>query len=53
YGKENGTGLGLAVAQKIIQDHGGRIQVESSTEHGTVFKITLPLVNPSVRAFKL
>lgn len=53
FGKENGTGLGLAVAQKIIQDHGGRIQVESSTEHGTVFKITLPLVNPSVRAFKL
>lgn len=42
YGKENGTGLGLAVVQKIIQDHGGEISVESTGHDGTVFKIVLP-----------
>ncbi len=43
YGKENGSGMGLAVAQKIIQDHGGEISVERSSETGTVFKLTMPL----------
>ena len=43
YGKENGSGMGLAVAQKIIQDHSGEISVERTSEIGTVFKITLPL----------
>lgn len=42
YGKENGTGLGLAVVQKIVQDHGGEISVERTTEGMTVFRITLP-----------
>ncbi len=43
YGKENGTGLGLTVVQKIVQDHGGDIIVEKTSEEGTVFRITLPL----------
>lgn len=42
-GKENGTGLGLTVVQKIVQDHGGDISVESTSEEGTVFRLTLPL----------
>lgn len=42
YGKENGTGLGLAVVQKIIQDHGGEILVERTAEGRTVFRIVLP-----------
>jgi signal transduction histidine kinase len=42
YGKENGTGLGLAVVQKIIQDHGGEIIAERSTQGKTVFRIVLP-----------
>lgn len=42
YGKENGTGLGLAVVQKITQDHGGAISVERTPEGRTVFRLTLP-----------
>jgi signal transduction histidine kinase len=42
YGKENGTGLGLAVVQKIVQDHGGRITVERTTQGRTIFKVVLP-----------
>jgi signal transduction histidine kinase len=43
FGKENGSGMGLAVAQKIVQHHGGEISVERTSEAGTVFKLTMPL----------
>lgn len=41
-GKENGTGLGLTIVQKIVQDHGGIVQVESTSSAGTTFLIELP-----------
>ena len=47
YGKENGTGLGLTVVQKIIQDHGGDVTVEKTSPEGTVFRITLPIIASS------
>ena len=40
--KLGGTGLGLAVSQKIIQEHGGDISVTSSLARGTEFMISLP-----------
>jgi nitrogen-specific signal transduction histidine kinase len=42
YGKENGTGLGLTIAQKIVQDHHGSLHLESSTPGRTVMEILLP-----------
>ncbi|HYM77584.1 MAG TPA: HAMP domain-containing sensor histidine kinase [Candidatus Dormibacteraeota bacterium] len=42
FGKENGTGLGLAVVQKIVQDHNGEIFVERTGQGKTVFRIVLP-----------
>ncbi len=43
--KEHGTGLGLSVAQQIVEEHGGRIFVESSVGVGTKFTIVLPVSN--------
>lgn len=42
--KDTGTGLGLSIIQRIIEDHGGEIQLISSNEKGTKFKISLPLL---------
>jgi PAS domain S-box-containing protein len=41
--KTQGTGLGLAVTHKIIQEHSGRVRVESIWGSGAAFKIYLPL----------
>src|SRR6185436_11267733 len=41
--KPDGTGLGLAVSKKIVDDHGGRVEVQSTIGKGTTFRILLPL----------
>jgi PAS domain S-box-containing protein len=40
--KEEGTGLGLAIVHRIVQDHKGRIRVQSGSGNGTVFYIYFP-----------
>ena len=42
HGKENGTGLGLTIAQKIVQDHHGSLHLESSVPGRTIMEIILP-----------
>lgn len=48
--KETGTGLGLAVARKIVLCHGGYLSIESSTPGGTVFLLRLPRKSTSAPA---
>ncbi len=46
--REEGTGLGLALVQKIILSHNGTIQVNSRPGEGTSFRITLPPHQPEL-----
>ena len=51
--KPNGTGLGLAVVQKIVVQHGGQIEAYNRPEGGAAFTVTLPLSRPSPEAVEL
>jgi len=41
--KEEGTGLGLSIATRIVQEHGGRLDILSKEGQGATFIITLPI----------
>jgi signal transduction histidine kinase len=41
-GKPNGTGMGLAIIKKIVQDHGGSVCLEESSPSGSTFFVRLP-----------
>jgi two-component system, NtrC family, sensor kinase len=49
-GDKRGTGLGLAVSYGIIQEHAGKIHVESAVGSGTTFHLEFPLIRNSVHA---
>ena len=40
--KSNGVGLGLAIVARIVDEHGGKMAVESHSGEGTVFRVLLP-----------
>ena len=42
--KEGGTGLGLPIAARIIEKHGGELRYQTEPGHGTVFSVVLPCV---------
>jgi signal transduction histidine kinase len=42
-GFSEGTGLGLSIARKIVEEHGGRLEVESEVGKGTTFRCCLPI----------
>ena len=41
--KDGGNGLGLALTQQIIRDHGGEIHVASRVGRGTTFTLSVPI----------
>ncbi len=43
--KNDGTGLGLAMSSKIIEEHNGSIEFRSEEQKGTIVKVSLPLYN--------
>jgi signal transduction histidine kinase len=47
--KKHGTGLGLFVTQRLVQDHGGAVSFESLPGEGTTFRVRLPLAQPVVK----
>ena len=49
-GQHKGTGLGLAVSYGILQEHGGKIAVESSPGAGTIFRLEIPAARSAAPA---
>ena len=44
--KKRGTGLGLPLTRKVVEDHGGRVSIESAPGEGTRVTVRLPLTTP-------
>lgn len=46
FGKKTGTGLGMAIVKKIIDDHHGEIEIQSELGKGTTMTLQFPLKQP-------
>jgi two-component system NtrC family sensor kinase len=46
----SGTGLGMAISYRIVQEHGGRIDVTSGEGTGSAITVSLPVVGSAKRA---
>jgi signal transduction histidine kinase len=44
--KDSGTGIGLAIVKKIMENHQSKVQVESKLGQGTKFKLLFPITDP-------
>lgn len=44
YGKKHGTGLGMSIVKKVIDDHKGKVEIESEMGKGTTIRMMLPIV---------
>ena len=49
HGKPRGIGLGMSITRKIVEEHGGRIRLESEVGRGTTFTVSLP-ADPALAA---
>ena len=48
--KKHGTGLGLFVTRRLVNDHGGAVSFDSVPGEGTTFRVRLPLTAPTAVA---
>jgi signal transduction histidine kinase len=49
--KKSGLGLGLAISERIIKNHGGRIEVVSKRNEGSKFTLHLPVVEMALQLY--
>jgi signal transduction histidine kinase len=43
FGKKHGTGLGMAIVKKVMDDHKGKIEIETEMGKGTTIRLLFPL----------
>jgi two-component system nitrogen regulation sensor histidine kinase GlnL len=48
--KDGGTGLGLPISLRIVEEHGGALEVQSEAGRGTTFRVSLPLAGEAQEA---
>jgi signal transduction histidine kinase len=42
--EKGGTGLGLPIVKELLESYGGQVKVSSQLDHGTIFRVHLPIV---------
>ena len=46
--KSDGVGLGLSISSRLLEENGGKIELESEEGTGTTFKIYLPIIEKKI-----